>query len=121
MNCVAMPTGSAKSNRNDQSPPGDPGPDDLFSVSVYRRGALTLHALRQTVGDEIFFRILREWSTRYRYGTVWTEDFIALAEDEAQELVEVDLAGFFETWLYSEGLPEMPAGTGDTVSGEPAP
>jgi aminopeptidase N len=105
---------------DDQSPPGDPGPDDLFGLSVYRRGALTLHALRQTVGDEIFFRILREWSTRYRYGNVWTEDFIALAEDEAQELVEVDLAGFFETWLYSEGLPEMPAGTGDTVSGESA-
>jgi aminopeptidase N len=106
---------------DDQSAPGDPGPNDLFTPSVYQRGALTLHALRQTVGDEIFFRILREWSTRYRYGNVWTEDFIALAEDEAQELVEVDLAGLFESWLYGEGLPEMPAGVGDAVSGELSP
>ncbi len=101
-------------------PPGDPGPDDLFSVSVYRRGALTLHALRQTVGDEIFFRILREWGTRYRYGNVWTEDLIALAEEEAQGSVEVDLAGLFETWLYSEELPEMPVRMEDPVSAEAA-
>jgi aminopeptidase N len=92
----------------DQQPPGDPGADDLFSASVYRRGALTLHALRLKVGDEIFFRIMREWTARYRYGNVWTEDFIALAEDEAQELAGVDLAGLFEVWLYGDGLPDLP-------------
>jgi aminopeptidase N len=32
-------------------PPGDPGEPALFGASVYRRGAMTVHALRVTVGD----------------------------------------------------------------------
>ena len=31
---------------------GDPGPDDMFDDRVYKRGALLLHTLRRTVGDE---------------------------------------------------------------------
>lgn len=37
----------------------DPGPRRLFDDRVYRRGALTLHALRRTIGDESFFALLR--------------------------------------------------------------
>ncbi len=51
-----------------EPPPGTPGAGDMFGTSVYRRGGLTLHALRLTVGDETFFRILRTWADRYRYG-----------------------------------------------------
>lgn len=96
-----------------QPPPGDPGSDQLFGASVYRRGALTLHALRLTVGDDTFFRILRTWAERYQYGNARTEDFIALAEEEAQDLPGTDLAGLFEAWLYGDGLPALPgAGVG---------
>jgi hypothetical protein len=66
-----------------ERPPGDPGVDELFGVSVYERGALTLHALRLTVGDDAFFRILREWVSRYRYENATTEDFIALTKELA--------------------------------------
>ncbi len=41
-------------------PPGAPGRDNMFAGSVYIRGALTLHALRKTVGDDTFFEILRD-------------------------------------------------------------
>ena len=34
---------------------GDPGPDDMFDDRVYKRGALLLHALRLTIGDDTFF------------------------------------------------------------------
>ena len=34
----------------------DPGPELMFDDRVYKRGALTLHALRAEVGDE---RLLR--------------------------------------------------------------
>jgi aminopeptidase N len=104
----------------DGPPPGDPGPDDLFGVSVYQRGALTLHALRRAVGDENFFRILQEWSKRYQYGNVESEDFIALATEEAQKSVEVDLTALLESWLYGEELPKMPGSSGNTASLEPA-
>ncbi|MDJ0664527.1 MAG: M1 family metallopeptidase, partial [Acidimicrobiia bacterium] len=39
-------------------PPGSPPANDLFNASVYIRGGLVLHALRTTVGDEVFFEIL---------------------------------------------------------------
>lgn len=91
-------------------PPGDPGPDDLFGTSVYQRGALTLHALRRTVGDELFFAILREWATRYQYQSVETEDFITLAGELAQGSVEVDLRDLLDTWLYDDQLPTIPSG-----------
>ena len=34
---------------------GDPGPDLMFDDRVYKRGALTLHALRLVMGDADFF------------------------------------------------------------------
>ena len=40
---------------------GDPGTDALFSGPVYLRGAMTLQALRATIGREDFFRVLRAW------------------------------------------------------------
>ena len=91
-----------------QAPPGAPGADQLFSASVYRRGALTLHALRLTVGDETFFRILRTWAERHKYGNATTKEFIALAEDEAPRELGSALAGLFERWLYGDGLPALP-------------
>jgi Peptidase family M1 domain len=43
---------------------GDPGPELMFDIAVYFRGAMAVHALRQQVGDRDFFRILRVWTTR---------------------------------------------------------
>jgi aminopeptidase N len=75
---------------------------DLFSDSVYVRGAMTLQALRVKVGDQRFFRILRRWYAEHRDGNVTTADFVALAQREAGGQ---DLSGFFDAWLYQEGRP----------------
>jgi aminopeptidase N len=82
----------------------DPGPAALFGISVYQRGALTLHALRMEVGDDPFFEILRTWADRYAYGNATTNDFIALAEEVAGR----DLDPLFDAWLKSETLPDLP-------------
>src|SRR5438477_338235 len=39
-----------------------PTSDTLFGNAEYERGAIVLHALRRTVGDEIFFAILRDYA-----------------------------------------------------------
>ena len=44
----------------------DPGPDLMFDDRVYKRGALTLHALRLTVGDDAFFAMLQRLAGRER-------------------------------------------------------
>jgi len=43
---------------------GDPGAADMFHGAVYVRGAMTVHALRNEVGDEDFWQILEQWLDR---------------------------------------------------------
>jgi aminopeptidase N len=85
---------------------GDPGRADIFSGEVYSRGALTLHALRQEVGDETFFAILRTWTTRYHNGNAATADFIALAEEVSGK----ELRPLFDAWLFQPEIPDLEIG-----------
>ena len=85
-------------------PPGDPGPDTMFAPSVYQRGALTLHALRLTIGDDAFFETLRTYLEEFADGNASTEDFVQVAEEiSGQELDQL-----FDAWLFDETLPELP-------------
>jgi aminopeptidase N len=85
-------------------PPGDPGRDELFGSAVYRRGAMTVHALRKTVGDDDFFRILRTWAAEKRNANATTDEFIALAERVSGER----LRALFNDWLYGKDRPPKP-------------
>jgi aminopeptidase N len=86
--------------------PGDPGVDHLFDVPVvYDRGALTLHALRLTVGDDTFFTILRTWVSRFAGKNVTTADFMSLAN----EIAHTDLTDLFNAWLYRAPVPDLPS------------
>jgi len=83
---------------------GDPGPDLMFDDRVYKRGALLLHAVRLTLGDERFFALMRTWVERYRYGSVTSEMFESLAAEVAgRPLVEL-----FGAWLRQRQLPGLP-------------
>ena len=87
---------------------GDPGAAAMFDDRLYKRGALTLHALRLTVGDDVFFDILRTWTARYRHGTVSTEQFVVCAT----EVAGTPLALLVESWVYRAALPELPGSSG---------
>ncbi|WP_300008947.1 M1 family metallopeptidase [Pseudonocardia sp.] len=82
----------------------DPGLARLFDPRVYKRGALTLHALRLRIGDERFFGLLRAWTAAHRHGHVDTAAFVALAGEHAG----TDLSALFEAWLYRPALPPLP-------------
>jgi aminopeptidase N len=79
----------------------DPGPRRMFDDRVYKRGALTLHALRERLGDEKFFALLKDWTTRYRHATAVTDDFTSLAANYSDE----SLRPLWETWLHSTDVP----------------
>lgn len=80
-------------------------PEDMFAPNTYDRGALTLHALRQRVGDDSFFRILKAYHARYAGGNATSADFIALATQESGDPgVEQQL----RAWLYDQALPPLP-------------
>ncbi|RPI23132.1 MAG: M1 family peptidase [Actinobacteria bacterium] len=86
--------------------PGEPLPTALFGGEVYRVGAMTLHALRLTVGDDAFFDILRTYLDRHAGRTAVTEDFIAVAEEVSGR----DLTDLFDAWLFQIAVPEFPDG-----------
>jgi aminopeptidase N len=81
----------------------DPGPRDMFDDRVYKRGALTLHVLRGRIGDDSFFALLKDWTARYRHGTVVTDDFTGLAANYADE----SLRPLWDAWLYSMPVPAL--------------
>ena len=86
----------------------DPGPDLMFDDRVYKRGALLLHALRLTVGDETFFAMLRTWVERHLYGSVTSVMF----ESHAERVAGRPLADLFDAWLRQRALPALPAASG---------
>ncbi|MGY1898942.1 M1 family metallopeptidase [Nocardia gipuzkoensis] len=91
---------------------GDPGPLRMFDDRVYKRGALTLHALRLELGDSAFFDLLREWTIRYRHASVTTEEFTDLAGHYSL----VPLRSLWESWLRAERLPQLPPYGGASIA-----
>jgi aminopeptidase N len=79
----------------------DPQRDTMFASAVYRRGGMTLQALRTKIGDGPFFEILRTWAAEHRHGNGTTEQFMALSERVSGR----DLDQFFQTWLYTPQKP----------------
>lgn len=84
----------------------DPGPDDMFDDRVYKRGALTLHALRRHLGDTRFFALLQDWTQRHRHASVVTDDFVGLAAQYADD----SLRPLWTAWLYNTRVPALDSG-----------
>ena len=78
---------------------------DLFNATVYFRGSFTLHALRTTIGDDNFFRLLNVYVEEFGGANAETRDFTSLAEDISGQ----DLEAFFDEWLFSPGVPPLPS------------
>ncbi|MGW7516535.1 M1 family metallopeptidase [Streptomyces sp. NPDC054796] len=85
--------------------PGDPGAENQFHAAVYDRGAMALQALRNEIGDEDFFAILKGWPQQHANGNATVRDFVTYAEQVSGE----PLSGLFDTWLYEPSKPEAPA------------
>ena len=83
---------------------GDPGPDDLFDFAVYFRGAMTLHELRLTVGDEDFFRDPAPMGRPPRPAATSppTSSSPSPSASPAEQLDEL-----FETWLFTPEKPDL--------------
>ncbi|MCW2738597.1 MAG: peptidase rane alanine aminopeptidase [Nocardioides sp.] len=84
----------------------DPGAAKVFDSAVYDRGAMTLQALRNRVGDQVFWKIIRTWIQEQRGGNGSTEEF----EEVAGRVSGADLSSFFTAWLRT---PSKPAKTAD--------
>jgi aminopeptidase N len=80
---------------------GDPGADRVFDFAVYVRGGMALQALRNKIGEDAFWTVLRTWVSSRSGGNGRVEDFQALATSVSGQ----DLGTFFDTWLQSTSRP----------------
>jgi aminopeptidase N len=79
----------------------DPGARHIFDGPVYVRGAMAVQALRNRIGEDDFWALLRQWTGARRFGNGSVRDFRALAESVSGE----DLDGFFDAWLHARHRP----------------
>jgi hypothetical protein len=70
-----------------------------YALIVYYKGALFFEALRQQMGDDVFFAFLKDYYAQYRYGFASSADFQA----QAQKTCSCDLSTLFDLWVYKGG------------------
>ena len=76
----------------------------MFDDRLYKRGALLLHALRLTVGDEAFFATLAAWVADNAYGSVDTDAFV----DHLEARNGSKMRALADSWLNELELPQLP-------------
>ena len=78
-------------------------PQQMWGVTVYRKGALVFHMLRYLVGDVSFEALLNDYLAEFGGGNASTADF----QQVAAESSGVDLQPFFDEWVYGVGYPQF--------------
>lgn len=73
-------------------------PTNLFSETVYDKGAWVLHMLRNEIGNSNFFSALRKYYEEFKYRNASTEDFKAVCENVSGKILDK----FFDDWIYSD-------------------
>ena len=70
-------------------------PNPIYYEIVYAKGALFYHELRQRLGDAAFFAILREYSSKHRYGLVTGQQFLDFWRSRAGQ----DINDLIQRWI----------------------
>ena len=75
---------------------------DLLNVNNYQKGSWVLHMLRLKLGDEVFFRGIRNYYQAHKSSVASTEDLrFALGKASGK-----NLRSFFARWVYDSGHPQ---------------
>ncbi len=70
------------------------------SVTFYKQGALTLHMLREQVGDVAFKKAIKNYLTAYKFKNVETQNFI----NEVEKASGQQLDAFVKLWLENKAF-----------------
>lgn len=81
--------------------PLSPMPQEItYGSTTYDKGGITVHALRNYLGDEVFFPAIRHYLDSYAFGHASSYDL----RDALSEASGVDLTSFFETYVFTPGF-----------------
>jgi len=76
---------------------------EVLNTNTYQKAGWVLHMLRKKIGDEAFWKGIRNYYAIYRDKNALTTDFRSVME----EVSSTDLKSFFQQWLYRPGHPEL--------------
>lgn len=74
-----------------------------YNSVLKSKGAYVLHMLRWVIGDENFFKLLKEYVYNFGYKEASIQDFKVLAEKISSQ----DLTYFFSQWIDQNGVPDL--------------
>lgn len=74
---------------------------DLLNANSYQKGAWFLHMLRNKVGNDVFWKGVRNYYEQFKYGNATTADFRLVMEATSG----LNLEAFFHQWLEEPGHP----------------
>lgn len=73
---------------------------DVYGLIVYTKGALFFHSLREKIGDEAFFKALKEYYELRKYQIASPEDLLNAFEKTYGK----QLDDLYQEWLYEKQL-----------------
>lgn len=84
---------------------------------IYDKGSIIHNQMRLNLGDDQFFRVLKEILEEFKYKSVTTAEYKeAWKEKAVNPLVDIDT--FFEQWVYRPGYPDFEIKTKVTILDE---
>ncbi|MEO3402300.1 M1 family metallopeptidase [Mucilaginibacter sp. CAU 1740] len=75
----------------------------LLNANSYEKGNWVLHMLRRKLGDDIFWKGVRNYYAKYQGGNANTDDLRRVMEQTSGK----DLKQFFTQWLRTAGHPKL--------------
>ncbi|HEX6716764.1 MAG TPA: M1 family metallopeptidase [Pyrinomonadaceae bacterium] len=91
--------------KKQRTPIFDRDTEDLLAIlnaNSYQKGAWVLHMLRSNLGDDAFFRGIRNYYEAHKNANASTEDLREALEKASHK----DLRSFFARWVYDSGHPQ---------------
>ncbi len=81
----------------------DPKDDSIFDSITYKKGGAVIHTLRETIGDEAFWKGINLYLERHKFGNVESNDLQKAMEETSKN----DLNWFFSQWVYGGSFPKL--------------
>jgi aminopeptidase N len=75
----------------------------LLNANSYQKGGWVLHMLRRKLGDQAFWKGIRNYYAKYNGGNAYTSGLQKIMEQAGGR----DLKQFFQQWLYTPGHPDL--------------
>jgi len=76
---------------------------ELLNANSYQKGGWVLHMLKQKLGEQAFWKGIRNYYAKYNGGNANTDDLREIMEQASGQ----NLQQFFKQWLYTAGHPQL--------------